>query len=372
MPTHRRRRAFGSIDEVVPGKKYVCRWYENTDRGRARRSKTVEGSYREADTFLARKQVSLGEQPVMPTIGDIYELWYLPWAKRQVSDGKKKQGTIDRYKEVWENVVSPKWADVPLDRVRPDRFQEWLLEQNAGNANISLVLLRKIADLAMLYNRATCNVFRREYDKPNVTTRQKAARVYTLEEARDVYGRLRGSIAFAPFILACFGGARVGESLGVMCNEIRRIEVEGVTFAVVPINRRMTKTGCEPLPDGDLKTLQSLRETLVPEPYCFDLFEIAESREGAWLADRGDGLPLNENSFMYFFNRDVGRDAIPLSNLRASWRTFASYSWHVPSDTLELLMGHRLDGVSGKHYIRPSIGDLARSFAEHYKVDRDI
>lgn len=374
MPLHRQRRSFGSIDAVIEGKKYVCRWYENTDNGRTRKSKTVTGSYREAERFLAVKQVELGDQRSIPTISEIYELWYKPWAERQVADGKKKQGTVDRYTEVWENVISPKWGDVPLDRVRPDRFQAWLLDLNAGNANISLVILRKFADLAMLYNRIDNNVFRRNYDKPIATSRQKVAGVYNLDKAREVYQKLREchSIAFAPYILACFGGTRVGESLGVMCHEVTTIECAGVRFAVVPIRRRMVKTGCSPLPDGDLKTPQSVRETLIPEPYCYDLLKLVEAREGAWLADRGDGLPLNENSFMYFFNRDIGRDAIPLSNLRASWRTFASFRWHVPSDTLELLMGHKLDGISGRHYIRPSIGELARSFAERYKVDKDI
>ena len=372
MPRKRARRTFGSIDEVVAGKKYVCRWYENTDLGRKRLSKTVNGTYREADLFLSRKHVELGEEHVVPTLADAYELWYVPWAERQVADGKKKQGTVDRYMEAWRGVVSGKWGDVPLDRIRPDLFQKWLLEQNAGNANIAMVLLRKIGDLAVLYGRVDSNVFRREYDKPSARTRKKVERIYTLEQARSAYRKLQGSPAIMPFIIACFGGARVGESLGVMRDEVRRIESNGIEFAVVPIRRRMPKSGCAPLPDGDLKTPQSYRETIVPEPYCGPILESARSGKSAWLADRGDGLPLNENSFMYFFNRDVGEDAIPLSNLRSSWRTFASFEWHVPSETLELLMGHKLDGVSGRHYIRPSIDDLAKSFAETYRVDRDI
>lgn len=369
----RQRRAFGSITEVIEGEKYICRWPENTDKGRSRPSKTIEGTWNDADFFLAVKRVELGKQKRAPTIGELYELLYIPWLKRQLENGKKKASTVERYIELWDLIVADEWAKTPIDRVRPVKFQNWVLEQKPGNANIALVLLRKIGDLAMNNDYATDNIFRRNYDLPTSYARKKDTSTYSLKKAHEVLKMVEGTNVLAPYILSCFGGTRVGESLGVLCEEVERFESDGVRFAVVPIRRRMGKTGFTPFEDGDLKTQQSLRETLVPEPYCDLLFEIIEHTESAWLADRGDGLPLNANSFMYFFNQAVGKSAIPLSNLRASWRTFCEYSWRIPSDTLELLMGHKLDGVSGKHYIRPTIKDLAHSFAVPYKKNaKDI
>lgn len=57
---------------------------------------------------------------------------------------------------------------------------------------------------------------------------------------------------------------------------------------------------------------------------------------------------------------------IPFANLRNSWRTFAQFEWGVGYDTLELLMGHKLPGVTGQHYLRPSTEQLAEDFAAAY------
>lgn len=370
MPRKHRRRSWGSITEKVKGKKYVLRWVENTDDGRKRRSKTFYGTYKEACRHLAVYEVRHGDEKRVPTIGEAYEAWYIPWLERQVADGKKKQSTADRYTELWDSLAGSRWGKVPLDRVKPAQLQEWLLGLSKGNANISMVLLRKIGDLALRNDIVQHNVFRRDYDMPTLTTRKKKLDVYDLETAKQVLSLLDGTVVKAPYIISCFGGARVGESCGVQCREVRLAEHNGMTFAIVPIVRRMPKTGSYPLRDGDLKTPQSKRETIIPAPYCFELMSEIELRNESgsiWVADRGDGLPLNENSYMYWFKVAVGDMAIPLSNLRASWRTIAQFEWGIPSDTLEVLMGHVLQGVSGKHYIRPSTDDLVQSFAEHYR-----
>lgn len=370
MARKARRRTWGSITEVTRGKKYVIRWMENTDKGRRRRSKTFYGTYKDACRELSVAEVNHGLEKRTPTIGEIYNAWYLPWLELQVESGKKKQGTADEYKSVWNRIVSPRWESTPIDKVKPAELQLWLLDLNKGSANLSMILLRKIGDLAVRNKAVEMNVFRLEYDMPVSTSRKKNLSVYNLAKAVEVLGRLKGSNIEAQYIISCFGGARVGESLGVKAFEVREIDIDDVRFAVVPIKRRMTKVGTMPRPDGDLKTPQSERETLIPEPYCDRLLAIAAERMEnniEWLADRGDGLPMNANSFMYFFQQYVGPDSIPLSNLRASWRTIGQFDWGVDSDTLEVLMGHVLDGVSGKHYIRPSIMNIAGSFAKAYK-----
>lgn len=58
--------------------------------------------------------------------------------------------------------------------------------------------------------------------------------------------------------------------------------------------------------------------------------------------------------------------SIPFANCRNSWRTFAEFEWNVDAATLELLMGHRLPGVSGSHYLRPTIDQLYETFSSQY------
>lgn len=371
MTARARRRSWGSVTEITRGKKYVIRWMENTPRGRMRRSKTIWGTSMDASRELALREVAHSTERRVPTIGEVYELWYLPWLERRLSSGKIKPNTHLAYTSVWANVIAPRWSNVPIDSIRPQEFQDWLLEQNKGNANISIVVLRKSLDIAMRNDAITYNVFRREYDMPTSVTRKKTLDVYDLEQAEKILDTVRGTSIEAPFIFSCFGGCRVGESLAVKASEVERIESDGVVFAAFSIKRRMPPSGSHPLADGDLKTPSSERIALIPEPYCYRLFDIIDGLKSEWTSDRGDGLPTNKNSFMYRFNALVDDSAIPLSNMRSSWRTFAEYTWNVPGDTLEQLMGHVLPGVSGAHYIRTNLADLAHSFAVPYRAYLD-
>ena len=72
---------------------------------------------------------------------------------------------------------------------------------------------------------------------------------------------------------------------------------------------------------------------------------------------------VSENKFRRQY--ELG-EHIPFSSLRNSWRTFAQFEWRISSETLEVLMGHKLPGTSGRHYIRPSLELLAESFARDY------
>lgn len=153
-------------------------------------------------------------------------------------------------------------------------------------------------------------------------------------------------------------GMRTGESLGVKPEEVGLVNSHGMKLAVTPLVRRMEKTGDLPMPDGDLKNPQSVRTMVVPEPYGILYYEIAQQRISAgvgWMADRGDGLPMNTETLKRLWDAVAGKDAIPFGNLRNSWRTIAQYAWGIDYDTLEILMGHIPPGVTGKHYLRPTV-----------------
>lgn len=158
---------------------------------------------------------------------------------------------------------------------------------------------------------------------------------------------------------------RTGESLGVMLPEIYTLEACGRMFAAVPISRQMPESGHTP--EEWTKTDGSERTTLVPDSYASRLMEIRDSMLSIgieWLSDRGDGLPFNRGTLKYAWEKDAGADAIPFANLRTSWRTFAQYEWGVDFDTLEILMGHLVPGVTGKHYLKPKIDDLVNAVAK--------
>ena len=373
MPRRKQRSPWGTIDSK--GKdRHVIRWMENTPEGRKRKCRTFHGTYREAALELARIRVEKADDRPVPTVGQAYEMWYRPWLERRFAEGRLKENTKALYDNAWRNHASPRWSRVPLDSVRPLDVQAWLLTLAKGAASSALVVLRKVGEFAVKYEACESNKFGIDYELPQAS-RTRSTATYDLAHADEAFARLRGSDVEAPFILACFGSCRTGESLGVRCAEVELAESHGLSLAVVPITRQMADSGGAPLPDGDLKNPQSVRHVVIPEPYGTRLAEIAralavDGRE--WLADRGDGQPMNKHRLKYRWNAAMGAERIPFANLRPSWRTIAQYEWGVDSDTLETLMGHSIPTVTGKHYLRPTVENLTDSLARAVAESRSL
>lgn len=326
--------------------------------------KTVCGTYREAALELARIRVECAEDRPVPTVGEAHDMWFAPMLSRRVREGRIKQATAEKYERSWRSHARARWGAVPLDSVRPLDVQAWLMGLPAGPARDALSMLRRIGELAVRYEAVSSNKFGGQFELP-ARERVRARDTLTLAQADETLSRLYGADLEAPFILACFGGCRTGESLGVKCAEVELAESCGLSLAVVPIVRRMGHVGDLPMADGDMKTAQSVRTAVIPEPYGTRLLEIAHSlmEEGRfWLADRDDGLPMNRRRLNYRWGAVVG-GRVPFSNLRPSWRTFAQYEWGVDPDTLEILMGHVIPTVTGKHYLRPTTANLVEAVA---------
>lgn len=366
MPRKKRRRSWGSI-KSISNDKHILRWVENTPEGRKRRSTTVSCTYKEACFQLSRLEVEHANDKPVPTIGDAYRMWYIPWLDRRVADGLAKDNTRNAYTISWKNVVGPEWDGTPVDSIKPAAVQKWLLTLSVGNANHAVVILRKVLDFAVQYELAETNKFRLPYEMPVRKASVRREGTYDLAKAETVLARLHGTLVEAPYIIACFGSARTGESLGVRSSEVSLVESRGIKMAVLPLVRRMEKSGDAPMPDGDMKTPQSVRTGVIPEPYGTLLYDIAQQRiaDGIeWMADRGDGLPLNTEAMKRLWEQAAGADAIPFANLRNSWRTFAQYEWGVDEDTLEILMGHIIQTTTGRHYLRPTVEQLADAVAK--------
>ena len=370
MPRRMQRRAWGNINEVVKGKKYVLRWTQNTPQGRKKPCETFYGTYREACARMSELELLHGKSKPVPTVGDVCRMWYLPWLDKRVEDGKTKEGTAFQYRRLLELTILPKWADTPVDSIRPLDVQTWLMSMTKSDAERSIVVARKIIDFPVQYEIVPSNKFRQVYEMPRTNKVNKRRDTFDLAKANEVFAKVHGDMCESSIILALFGSARLGESLGVRRAEVERVEYDGMVFAVVPIRRRVPLNGSDVLPDGDLKTPQSLRDLIIPEPYSTRLLEIAETGivpESEWLAPQHNGGTMSCGQLKWYWKRVAGEDHIPISNLRTSWRTFAQYEWNVDYDTCEVLMGHRLKGVTGHHYLRPTREQLLENVAKGLK-----
>ena len=231
----------------------------------------------------------------------------------------------------------------------------------------ALLTLRKVYACVSTFIRLPLDPFAASvrYTMPTRKTRERSKRVYTLDEALGVLDALHGNPLEPAFILACFGSCRSGESLGVRTEEVLRWERSGTVLASADICRQMQQSGTEPV--GALKTAKSARTVVILPQAADRLVEIAASRaaEGReWLSDRGDGLPMNRsicNNRWRKLCAARGIEHIPWSNLRNSWRTIAEVELRLPWDLIEMLMGHALPGVSGRHYIRPTAEQVVRA-----------
>ncbi len=377
MAQRARRRSWGSVTEVTRGKKYVIRWMENTPRGRMRRSKTIWGTYRQACLELDRKHVEHAEDKPTPTVRRAYEMWVLPLLNKRLEINSIAPNSYRMIVASWEKFVSQRWGNAPIDTVRAVEVQEWILTLNRGNAECALRCLSYVFERAATFMPLPMNPFGAniKYEMPLVS-RTRSKKVYTLAQAEQVLEKLRGTIMEAPFILACFAGCRPAESLAVRVDDIRVIDVDGIDVCAVSIERQMCTSGNEVT--ERMKTKQSRRTTFVLPQAAQRLIQIRDeyvSQGREWLSDRGDGLPVSrEVNNVRWRNYCKANDIeyIPWTNLRNSWRTICEMELRMPWDLCELIMGHALPGMSGTHYIRPSIEQTARTFIESLRINKDI
>lgn len=367
MTKKQRRRIWGSVTEVRRGKKYVLRWTQNTPRGCRRLTKTVYGTYREACTELDRIHVEHADDAPVPTVAKAYETWLVPMMAAQVEAGQLATNTRDLVLRSWKNYVGPRWGATPVDQLRAVELQDWLLTLPAATADTALLTLRKVYGRVSTFISLPLNPFSDgiKYTMPTRKTRERSKRVYDLDEALAVLDALRGNPLEPAFILACFGSCRSGESLGVRTEEVVRWQRSGTVLASVDLCRQMQQGGTAPV--GTLKTAKSARTVVILPQAADRLVEIAAERAAdgrEWLCDRGDGLPMNRGIVNHRWAKLCaarGIEHIPWSNLRNSWRTIVEIELHLPWDLIEMLMGHALPGVSGRHYIRPTAEQTVRA-----------
>lgn len=380
MTRKQRRRAWGSITEAKRGKKYILRWQENTPCGRKRKTKTVYGTYREACTELDRIHVERANDKPVPTIAQAYGTWLEPTMAAQVSAGTLAPNTRNLVTRSWANYVGPTWGSMPVDQLRPVHLQEWLLTLPAAMADTALLTLRKIYGTVSGFVVLPIDPFAAtvKYTMPTRKTRERSKRLYTLAEAKDILERLHGTSLEAPFIMACFGSCRSGESLGIRIDEVLPFATGSTTLATVDLVRQMEQARFMGSP--------SPRSASHSEPAARRSPAISSRRpaaSGSTTTVRMDfrvlstpsavgSMPGMCNHRWKKWCKAEGVEHIPWSNLRNSWRTICEMELHMPWDLMEMLMGHSLPGVSGRHYIRPSREQVARSVCDALGINWDI
>lgn len=365
----KKRSTFGSVSKLDKNR-WRLRWWADGPDGRKRRTEIVHGTRREADDRLAEIRLDVGSDPGgCMTLGQVWERWARPETLDRLAEGSLSQSSVRNMEQSWKSKIAPRWADVPCSSISAADVQDWLLTMTNSTGRLAKVYASQVMDKAVLYGVCQSNPFslRLRLSKDGATA---DAGVYSLDEMRSVLAAVRGSYIEAAVILAGFGSARVGESLGVMASEVRRSEAFGVTVAVAPVVRQVDRNGGV---SDRLKNRQSERPLVIPGPVGSRLLKLAEeavTRGDRWLVDGGDGTPVGQKIVGREWKRALSESGVPVhpyKNLRNSWETWMHWTMGVDPLMIEPMMGHAGSSVTARHYDRPIEAMFVDTIAKAYK-----
>lgn len=365
----RKRSAWASVTEAQPGVWRIRFWAEGPD-GYRRRSRTVRGSRLDAERVRSELMLAHSDDAPCPTVGQAWDRWAHADMVRRVDGGDMAASTLNMYEMAWGKHVRPTWADVPCDQVRPLAIQQWLTPMPLNAAKSGLMLLRQVLDYAVRYEVADHNPAREKYLMPSRQTVERHDNgVWSLSQLGDVWRIIRGQWFEGAFLLSAFGGMRVGEALGVRCEDVSVSDAGGVPVALVRVERQVDAIGAY---TSTLKTPQSRRVVAIPGAAGMRTVSIADeaARDGraGWLSGDGLGNPSKRMRLTDSWNRAVtGELWHPFRNLRNSWQTNMRWTLGVRPYYIEALMGHKVAGVTGEHYDRPSDEQMADVVARAWR-----
>ena len=359
MSRRSRRAAWGSLSEVSPGVWRIRYWSEGAD-GYRRRSETVRGSRKDAERRRSELMLLHGEDAPCPTVRQAWERWALPAYERRLESGDLAANTMNQYRSAWNAHVSPRWADVPCDEVRPLKVQQWIDQLTLGQARAATKLLTAILDYAVRYEHLDHNPMREKYLMPSKSTvERRDAGIWTLPELMGVWESVRGEWYEPAFLLAAFGGLRVGESMGVKGADVTSRTINGTPVCAVDVVRQVANRGGV---DERMKTGGSARVAVVVGPPALRLEAMRADLPPDWfLTHYGDGSPSKQVTLGRSW-----RQAHPFRNLRNSWETWMRYDLRAPRWLIERLMGHVAGDVSDAYYDRPDAARLCEVMADLY------
>lgn len=374
-----RRSSWGSVEKRAPGV-WRIRYRVGPPGATRRMSETVRGTRRQAEDRLAelrlecRDPVSAGR---VATVGYLHDAYWSPDIEERHEAGEIAGSYHRSRTTAWRLHVAPRWAGVAVADVRPQDVQEWLLGLGShGAAENGKQVLGAILNYAVMYGYVATNVARLPYRMPPKGDGMDKG-IYDADGLRRVLEAVRGDVIEPAIILMGLGSCRVGESLGVRCDEVRRADAHGVAAAVAPVERQVTR---EEGVTGKLKNPQSHRTVVVPGPPGERLLEIAAARLAAgavWLADDGTGRPISRGTLADRWERIAkgapGIEYHPTRNLRNSWQTLMHWTLGLDPTIIEKLMGHRGETVTARHYDRPKpemlVEAVTRAYAERPFAD---
>lgn len=373
------RSSWANITKVKTGVYRIRYWAEGPE-GYKRRSKTIRGTRKDAESARAALMLRHADDFPCPTVKEAYDAWYLPEITKQL-EAYEKYGSREQHKSIkpltykqyisaWAVHIEPQFGSRRLDSLRYAEVQAWLDTKSSNVALKSLAVMREIYRFALLNEAIDKNILEYTYRLPP-NTKKAPSGVYTLDELNSkIWPAVWGKPYEGAFIMSAFCGCRTGEALSPMLSEIEFVKYKDVLLALIPISRQIGEHG-EIGKDGDLKNKWSVRLTVAPPPYSLRLQQLkeqGEKRGDTFLSDDSTGEPIGQWVLRYHFSRDVKKLDMHYEQFRAlrrSWRTWIS-SQGISQELLERTMGHVGEGTTATHYLKPYKEVLVEAFGDAF------
>lgn len=360
----RQRSQWGNLEYDPVRKVARVRYWCTTDKGYRRVSKSFRNVASRMDAERIRAQLMLdhSEDAPCPTISQAWERWLLPELQTRLENEDLAAHTMEVYGSSWNVHVRPRWGDVPCDAVTALDVQQWLLDgMTLTQAKGARLVLSMLLDRAVKFGAIPANVTKTKLVMPSkrtVATKDKGT--WRLSELGAVWKCVKGTPIAPAFLLAAFGSCRVGESLGVMSEDVEELVTPDGKVALARICRQVSNGGKV---SETLKTESSRRTIVMPGNAGAELVSIAA--EDGWLCSDGCGGVISQQVLQSRWNSLVPDDIRhPFRNLRNSWETYCRWELGMPPWCSEPLMGHAGKDVTGRYYDRPHVEQQARVVAK--------
>lgn len=204
------RSMFGTI-EWLGDDRYRVFWEggRNAEGKRIRRSKVVRGTRDDAEIFLAHMRIDNGKSQSFGsiTIGEYWELWYLPQLQDLQKVGKMAAGTINNYVSNWRAHIAPRFAKNVMQDLTIRAIDKKLLDIEGDHPRYnSMRLLRQMYNQAWNDDQIESNPFLKK-TKIGEPRKKRQDVLKPSEFVRWVDG-MRGFVHRGAVMILVFGGLR--------------------------------------------------------------------------------------------------------------------------------------------------------------------
>lgn len=358
------RSSWGTKTKIAKNK-WRIRWCEWDGLNRVRRSKTLYPcTSREADDELRRlwqlHHLPPNERAIpCPTFSQCWYEWYLPELNSRVENGELSDNTRRVYVTQWSH-IEKRWSRTPMDKVDIGEYQFWLKTLKPSVAKLSNITAGNMVTCARLHGVKGITFKDVSYKLPKAEDKlpNNDADRYRPEELRQLLKEMEGKRYESIVILMGIGSCRVGEATAAGVDDISFEQYNGHTYAVYDLHQQY---GYNYQGFMTLKTKDSYRPIIIPEPWSKRIAKIVEDRKRdgePYLADRGTGYPMPRDMTNRLWRKDFSDGSItvryiPMQKLRNTWATAMLWKYNVPAQMVDKMMGHAAKNILGKNYDRP-------------------